>query len=240
VRFPTCFEISGGFHETFRVEGDFAHHPERVEVRRVEPERDLGPRFGAVVVLQSIAAERGHFTGELGAGRLALGLLDLLLEELCRGVDVTARHVGRAQDQRRRAISRIGLDCELVTLDCSVVVAPRFQNLRGTNEMLRAFGCVVGLVGELFDGAHRAPRFAGVHPQLGQRLERLRIVRVERQSSFVGADRTLRNSEAVSQDAPESERLLDLPRAVAAQEIEMPLEDDHHVVEALERAIVPR
>ena len=225
--------------EALFLEGEIAEHDQRVDVGRVEHVGLRGGGERALVVLEPLLGEAGRLRQEPRFLQRPFRHLHLTADELDRGADVAARGVGGAQRLRSRGVGRHRFERGLVALDGAVEIAGVFEQLGGADEVV---GLGIGrgvLLHQRFDGLHRHGRVARAGAELGHRVERLRMARVDGEHALVGVERARGRADLLEQYFAARQEQLDAGRVIG-HHAQVPLERRGDVLPAVERAVMTR
>src|SRR5690606_83949 len=199
----------------------------------------LGGGLGAVVVLQPLLGQRGHLREEASLLEIAFDRIDFLDDELDRGAGVAARGVGGAEGDSGAPVLRVGVEGELVALDGAIAIATALEEASGADEL---FGLGLGrggLLGEGLDRGEGGLRIARELTQPRDRLERVRVIRLDLEHLLVGLHGPLGRADLVGEDATELEEQLDAA-SILGDDAEVPLVDGDDVFPAPERTVMTR
>ncbi len=172
-------------------------------------------RGGAHVILQLLLREPRRFGQEARLLERSLGHVDLPRDELDRRARVAARRVCAAQRFDRGCVRghRV-LGC-LETLDGAVQVSALLEEFSRAHPLL---GLGLGRARLLCEGLYRLHghrRVARHRAKLGQRVERGRLIRIEREHLLVGHERARRGTDLLEQHFAEREQQIQLALVVA-------------------------
>jgi hypothetical protein len=121
----------------------------------------------------------------------------------------------------------------------AVAVAAAREQLRRTQELFGASGRRGRLRGERVDGGERRVGVARGFAQASERLERLRVLWLDRERGFVGPDRAIGRGELLGEQPRALEQDREPARRVG-DELLVALVELHGVLPALERTVVAR